>query len=171
MQLAQWIVQFRALHDKDKRDALSAEERSIYTAAREELARALLAAQRVQTLPGQSFRQALRVSRALQATLEVGGEILRAMTVDVSSGGFGALLAVAPPAGEKLKFTLRLPGGSDPLAGTVRVVGVVPRPGNARVAFSFDALADADRARLETLVFDTVLDQLKPDAGKPAAKA
>jgi hypothetical protein len=170
MQLAQWIVQFRALHEKDKRGALSAEERPIYAAAREELARALLAAQRVQTMPGQSFRQALRVSRALQATLEVGGETLRAMTVDVSSGGFGALLAVAPPAGEKVRFTLRLPG-ADPLAGTVRVVGVVPRPGNARVAFSFEGLAEADRARVETLVFDTVLEQLRPDAGKPAAKA
>jgi c-di-GMP-binding flagellar brake protein YcgR len=163
MGLAQWLASFRDLHERSKAGALAAGESDVYLAAREELARALLAAQRVQTRPGQSPRRAMRVSRALQADLEFQGEPpakVRAMTLDVSAGGFGALVGRKPVVGEEVRFALRLPGGTR-VEGTARVAGVVPGAGNARVSFAFDAITPEDAERLEVLVFDTVLEQMK----------
>jgi c-di-GMP-binding flagellar brake protein YcgR len=163
MGLAQWLAAFRDLHERAKAGKLAAGERETYVAAREELARALLAAQRVQTRSGQSPRRSIRVSRALQADLELAGAgAVRAMTLDVSPGGFGALLAKPPPVGEGLRFALRLPGGAR-VAGSARVAGVAPGSGSARVAFAFDDVPTEDVERLEVLVFDTLLEQMKKE--------
>ena len=166
MRLAQWIAGFKDLHDRSKKGALSAEERKAYLAAREELARALLAAQRVQAKPGQTHRQALRVSRALQANLAFGDDEVRTMTLDLSAAGFGSILAKARAIGEVASATLRLPGGEQ-LSGKARLVGFVPQAGSVRAAFTFDPpLGSEDAERLELLVFDTVLDQIKLEPEK-----
>jgi hypothetical protein len=165
MRLAQWLASFKALHQKAKQAGLSQAERGTYLAARDELARALLAAQRAQAKPGESPRQVLRVSRALQADLERNGERIRALTLDLSVGGFGALLARIPTMGEKVKATLRLPGG-ELVSGPARVVGAVQQGGSSRVAFAFDPLPAADQEKLELVVFDTVLDQMKLEPEK-----
>jgi hypothetical protein len=78
-------------------------------------------------------------------------------------GGFGALLARGPGLGEKVRFSLRLPGGVF-VEGAARVVGVVPNGGSARVAFAFEALSPEDAEQIELLVFDTVLEQMRLDA-------
>jgi hypothetical protein len=163
IRLAQWLKQFRALHDRARSGALPAEERGAYDAAREELARALLAAQRVQARPGQSRRSAMRVSIALQADLELAAGAVRALTLDLGAGGFGTLLARQPAIGETVKFTLRLPGG-DRVGGGARVAGVVASAGSARVAFAFQAVPAEDLEKIELLVFDTVLEQLRTEA-------
>jgi hypothetical protein len=163
IRLADWLKQFRALHERAKKGALSPDERRTYEGAREELARAFLAAQRVQSKPGQSPRAAMRVSRALQADLELSSGSVRALTLDLAIGGFGALLAQPPAQGERIEFSLRLPGG-DRVAGAARVAGVVASAGSARVAFAFDDVGAEDLERLELLVFDTVLDQVRTDA-------
>jgi hypothetical protein len=161
MGLAQWLATFRDLHERSKQGGLGVAERESYLSAREELARALLAAQRVQTSPGQSPRRSLRVSRALQADLELASAgAIRAMTLDLSPGGFGALLAKPPAIGEALRFALRLPGGVR-LAGSARVAGVAAGAGTARVSFAFDEVAADDVERIEVLVFDTLLEQMK----------
>jgi c-di-GMP-binding flagellar brake protein YcgR len=161
MSLAEWISRFRAMHERAKEGRLSPEERGGYHSAREELARAFVAAQRVQTRPDQKARQAIRVSRALQADLDLPSEkeMIRATTLDLSVGGFGALLAKAPPPNEKARFTLRLPGG-ERLQGEARVVGTQQGLGSARVAFRFEGLGGDAIERIELLVFDTVLEQL-----------
>lgn len=69
MRLTEWLTAFKALHRKAHDNALSAEERQVYLAHRDELASALLAAQRLTLQPGQLPRQALRVARALQLDL------------------------------------------------------------------------------------------------------
>jgi hypothetical protein len=158
--LARWLASFREMHERARQGALAGAERDLYLAAREELARALLAAQRVQVRPGQSPRAALRVSRALQADLELPGGKVRATTIDLSSGGFGALLAPPPAAGERVQFALRLPGGAR-VAGSARVAGVVQGAGSSRVSFAFEQVPAEDRERLELLVFDTVLEQMR----------
>ena len=162
MGITDWLLEFRALHERAKRGEISPAEAKTYDCAREELARALLSAQRVQTHPGEAARAALRVSRALQADLELPGGKVRASTLDLSAGGFGALLAMKPAAGERARFQLRLPGGKQ-VAGTARVVGVQPSGGSARVAFAFEDVGGEDRARVEALVFDTVLEQVRAD--------
>jgi hypothetical protein len=159
MSLAEWLRTFRNLHEQAKKKALSPRELETYLAGRDELARALLAAQHVALQPGVKSRRALRVSRALQADLEFHDGNVRAMTLDVSAGGFAALLAAPPKAGERCKVSLRIPGG-EVLRCEARVVEVKKLPGNARAAFEFVALSTEDLERVETFVFDAVLAQL-----------
>lgn len=160
MNLGAWLATFRDLHERAKAGKLSQKEAVEYRMAREELARAMLAAHRLSLKPGETPRAALRVARALQVDLDwtVGGT--RAMTIDLSAGGIAVLLDKAPPQGEELKYTLRL-GGGVTVAGQARVVNVRLQPNNVRVALAFQNVSEADREKLEVEVFDTVLGQLK----------
>ena len=159
MDLAQWMTGFRALHEKAKQGALQGSEERDYKAGREELARALVAAQRLTLQPDQSPRMALRVARAIQVELEsrVRKELLT--TFELSLGGFSAAMARPPAPDEELTATLRLPG-VDPLATQVKVVGVKAQPGSVRVSFTFVKLQGAAAERLELAIFDMVLGQL-----------
>src|SRR5512138_185279 len=157
--LTQWLLEFRQLHEKARRGQLSEREGAAYRSGRDELARALLAAQRLTLRPGETPRRALRVGRALQLDLDLGTARDRAVTIDLSTGGFSCLLAKAPPVGDEVGFSLRLPA-SEPLAGRARVTDVKVLPGNVRVSFQFASPSDADKERLELFVFDTVLAQL-----------
>lgn len=157
--LAEWLLEFRALHDRARKGQLRDAELARYRNGRDELARALLSAQRLSLKPGETPRRALRVARALQADLDLVTSRIRAMTIDISTGGFSCLLTRAPPLGDEVGFTLRLPG-TEALSGKVRVQDVKAREGNVRVAFMFVALSEADLERVELFVFDTVLSQL-----------
>lgn len=157
--LAQWLLDFRALHDRARQGQLRDGELARYRSGRDELARALLGAQRLALKPGETPRRALRVARALQADLDLVTSRVRAMTIDISTGGFSCPLTRAPPLGDEIGFTLRLAGG-DPLSGKARVQDVKPREGSVRVAFMFTSLGEAELERMELFVFDTVLSQL-----------
>lgn len=159
MSLAQWLATFRELHERARRGLLDGRDASIYRAGRDELARALLAAQRLTLKPGETPRQALRVARALQVDLDLLTSRERAITLDLSTGGFACLLAKGPPLGDEVGFSLRMPA-ADPLAGRARVADVKPYAGNARAAFQFLNLSSEEKERLEMFVFDTVLAQL-----------
>jgi len=160
MGFADWLREFRLLHEKAKQGELRGGDLAAYRTGRDELARALLAAQRMALPAGLRPRQALRVARALQADLQFIDGDVRAMTVDVSAGGFAALMAKAPKVGEELKVALRMPGG-EPLRSDARVIEVRPQVGNARASFQLLELEEADAERLELLVFDAVLAQLQ----------
>jgi hypothetical protein len=159
MSLADWLRVFRTLHEKAKKGELDGTDADDYRGGCDELARALIAAQRLTLKPGDVPRHALRVARALQVDLETPISHVRAMTVDVSVGGFSVLLAKPPPANEEQTANIRIPGG-DPIVTTVLPGEVKQQPGTVRVSFAFKRLSDADRARLETLVMDTALSQL-----------
>lgn len=159
MDLAQWMTGFRALHEKAKRGALVGPEERDYIAGREELARALVAAQRLTVQPDQSPRTALRVARAIQVELESRVRKEPLTTFELSLGGFSAAMARAPAPDEELTATLRLPAVA-PLATQVKVVGVKQQPGNVRVSFAFVGLQGAAAERLELAIFDMVLGQL-----------
>jgi hypothetical protein len=156
---AQWLLEFRLLHEQARRGQLKEADAVRYRTGRDELARALLSAQRVQVRPGETPRRALRVARALQADLDLPTARLRALTIDISTGGFACLLPRAPPLGDELGFTLRLPG-AEPISGKARVQDVKPREGSVRVSLMFTTLSGADRERMELFVFDTVLAQI-----------
>ena len=159
MDLAQWMKTFRALHERAKRGALQGSEEQEYKAGREELARALVAAQRLTVQPDQSPRQALRVARAIQVELESRVRKEPLATFEISLGGFSAAMARPPAPDEELTATLRLPG-TDPFATPVKVVGVKAQAGSVRVSFAFTRLEGAAAERLELAIFDTVLAQL-----------
>jgi hypothetical protein len=157
--LAEWLSEFRRLHDKARLGRLAGAEIEIYRAGRDELARALLAAQRLHLKAGEVPRRALRVARALQVDVDFAVWQARAVTIDLSTGGFSCLLAKAGAVGEEARFSLRIPG-SDPLAGRARVQDAKALQGNFRVAFEFLGLPEQDKERIELFVFDTVLSQL-----------
>jgi len=159
MGLGEWLEAFRALHERARAGQLSAEEQTAYQAGREELARALVAAQRLTLKPGQTPRRALRVARAVQVDLAAKATHVRATTSDLSLEGFSALLAKAPPVGEEVQCTLRLPG-AEPLVAAVKPVDVKVQEGNVRVSFAFGSLTAPQQERLEMLLFDTVLAQM-----------
>ncbi|HTT71700.1 MAG TPA: PilZ domain-containing protein [Anaeromyxobacteraceae bacterium] len=160
MRLGDWLNAFRETHEKSKQGTLSARDLSAYRAARDELARALLAAQHLTVQPGQQPRRALRVARALQANLEFRDGTVRALTQDISAGGFSALIAKPPQLDEEVVVTLRIPG-QEPVKVEARVNEVKPLVGNARVSFVFQHLAEALAERVETFVFDAVLAELQ----------
>lgn len=157
--LSDWIAAFRELHERARRGALTPSEAAAYRSGRDELARALLAAQRLTLKSGETPRQALRVARALQLELDLPTARERSVTIDLSTGGFSALLDKAPPVGDEFGVSLRLPA-ADPVVCRARVTDVRPQAGHVRVAARFEGLPPADRERLELFVFDTVLAQL-----------
>ncbi len=159
MSLSDWLRVFRTLHEKAKQGDLSPEDAEAYRGGCDELARALMAAQKLTARPGEAPRHALHVARALQVDLETPLSRVRAMTVDLAVAGFSTILAKVPPAGEEVTATLKLPG-RDPLTTAVLPGEVRQQPGSVRVTFTFRKLADADRAALELLVIDTALSQL-----------
>ena len=160
MSFADWLRVFRSIHAEARRGALSGDALREYREARDELARALLAAQRVALEPGVPPRRTLRAARALQADLAFFDGTLRIATRSISSGGFAAVLAKPQKVGEEVKVTLRLPG-EEPLQCAARVVEAKAQAGSALVSFRFVGLAEEDAERLETLVFDGVLEQLQ----------
>jgi len=160
MSLKDWLVQFKAQHEQARAGTLSGDGLAAYRAGRDELARALLGAQVAALKSGETPRQALRVARALQADLEWSVSKVRAVTQDLSAGGFSALLAKAPPNDEDVRVQLRLPG-SEVLDARARVVGAIVQPAVVRVAFAFAGMGPAEKDRMEFLVFDTVLQQIK----------
>ena len=169
MSLADWLKQFRSLHAKARAGGLDRRELAAYHASRDELARALLAAQRLTLDPGQPPRRSLRVARALQADLEFDDGTVRALTIDVSAGGFATRLAKPPRVGEEPKVTLRIPGG-EPLRVSARAVEVKPLSGTHRAAFQFVGLGEEDAERLELFVFDAVLQQLEQGDATPGRR-
>ena len=159
MDLTEWLREFRALHERARRGDLSGDDQTAYLAGRDELARALVAAQGLAMTPGLTPRQVLRVSRALQVDLETPFMQLRVMTLTLSIGGFSALLAKPPRPDEELKCAIRVPGG-ERIETMARAVGSKPQAGSVNVSFAFGTMAATDRERLELLIFDTVLEQL-----------
>ncbi len=159
MSLAVFLTRFRDLHRKDAAGALAGPERQEYLRARDELARALLAAQRIALKPGEVARESLRVARAVQVDLEWPKGRVRAASLDLSVGGFSTLMARAPSQKDVVKCTLRLPGGAK-VEAEARVAGMLVQPAAVRVSYAFHGLSQEDRDSLERLVFDTVLEQL-----------
>jgi len=160
MSLTKWLESFRALHERARRGDLGAAEHEEYRAGREALARAMVSAQGLTRRPDQSPREALRVARVLQVSLESRVRLERLATSELSVGGFSARMARAPAPDEELTATLRLPGG-DPLVAAVRIAGVKPQPGFVHVSFSFVRLDGAAAERLEQAIFDVVLAEIR----------
>jgi hypothetical protein len=158
MGLADWLRVFRALHEKAKKGELTGTDAEDYRAGCDELARALIAAQKLALKPGETPRHVLRVARALQVTLETKISTVRATTIDVSVAGFSVLLGKPPPP-EEQTATLRVPG-VEPVVAAVMPGEIRQQPGSVRVAFLFQNLPERSRERLEMLVIDTALSQL-----------
>lgn len=156
MDIRDWFAEFRRLHDLARKKELKPIERTAYLSAREQLARSFCVAQGL-SLEGESARKTFRVAQAMQIELSLASGQLKSVTMDISSGGFSVLMKQPPDSNEAVGFTLKLPGGAEPLVGRGKVVAVNKQGGNARVSFSFEKLAEPDIERLEMLLFDCAL--------------
>jgi hypothetical protein len=157
--LEKWLAEFRQCHASARDGQLEPEECHWYETARRELARLLLNAQQISREFGHTARQAIRIAWALQVELTLDDQAVRAVTLDISTGGFSALLGSAPAEGDAIDFSLRLPR-TQPIAGTARVVAAVEKTSHVRVSFAFAAIAAHDREKLEMFLFDKVLSHL-----------
>lgn len=156
----EWLLDFRASHQAAKRGELQGESLVTYIHGRDELARALLAAQNIVLQPGQRPRRTLRVARALHVDLGCHDGRVSAMTLDISAMGFSVLLPRGPEVGDEVRVSIRMPG-DEPLHAEARVVDVKPLVGNVRVSFQFIELEPTDSEQLERYVFDVLLAQLQ----------
>jgi len=155
-----WFNEFRVLHEKARKKTLNDSEKKLYLEAREQFARALTAAQGLTLKPGESARQAFRVAQAMQVELNFASGTVRSLTQDLSRGGFSVTIAQNPDPKELVGFSLRMPGGLDPLLGRAKAVSAKKQPGTYRVSFAFEPLSEAEQERLELVMFDAALARL-----------
>lgn len=154
------MAQFRSMHDRFRAGKLSDSERETYYSAREQLARSLMATQNLTLEPGQSARKSFRVAHSLQVDIQFANGDVRAPTLDLSVGGFSVIMPHPPSEKEQPGFSLRLPGSVDPLIGRVRFASTSKRGNSIRASFSFVELPPKEADRLETVLFDLVLQRL-----------
>jgi hypothetical protein len=150
-----WLDEFCNLHGQARRGELTSPDRERYVAARNELAGALLKAQRITLRPGEQARQHVRVAAMLPVTLRLGAGLVESITRDVGAGGFSVTLPSAPPPERLVPFTLRL-ARDEVLEGDARLVNFA----SDRASFSFDRLTAEALERIELTVFDAVVNQL-----------
>jgi hypothetical protein len=161
MGLQEWLTEFRVLHDKARSGTLSDYDAKLYKDGREELAAALVQAQRLTRKPEESAREALRVARAVQVDLELNSGKQRVVTLDICIGGFSTMMGVAPEPNEAVGVTMRMPEGKDPIVARAKIVATKRQAAaNHRVSFAFQGLLESDTERLSILVFDTALSRL-----------
>jgi c-di-GMP-binding flagellar brake protein YcgR len=110
--------------------------------------------------PGEMARQAFRVAQAMQVELSLHTGIIRAMTLDISKGGFSVVLGKPPAENEMVGYTLKMPEGADPIIGRAQVVAARKQIGNYRLSFSFHGMSEYDQDRLETVLFDAALSRI-----------
>lgn len=150
MDAAEWMVQFKRVHEHAKKHGSDEKHKAM----KEELARSLVAAQGLTVPDGQMHRKAFRIAQAWQ--LELDG-MYKCLTRDVSGGGFSTLVPGNLNVGQEVRFSLRIGAGQEPVTGTAKVVAAVKQAGNARVSFNIVSLANADVERFENAIFDCVL--------------
>jgi hypothetical protein len=161
LKLSDWIAGFCQLHERAKAGGLAPAEKTQYLSARDELAGALVTAQRLTLKDGETPRQAMRVARAMPVEMELAKGWVSALTQDVSVGGLSALVSASPPVGSRLQFRLKIGRGEEPLSGALRVVSVIEQKGAARLCASFEQLTPNHRERLEFMLFDNVVAHFK----------
>jgi hypothetical protein len=162
-----WLKKFTVLHDKARGGTLSALETRTYLGARNELARALLKKQQKKVPEGGKARLALRAAAAIPVDVHLPGNVAHALTQELWSGGF---TAIVPPLGlplERLKFALTVTKGGPPVEGWARVISDSAAGGSTRLTMEFEKLDPADAERIEFAVFDAVLGRLGPPGSTP----
>ena len=163
LSLNQFNSRLQELHAKARGGSLDPAERAAYERCRSDLARMLVFAQQLTRRPSETFRQALRVPLAFKLDVETTAKHReQTVTIDVSTGGFAAILVQARVSGETLAFTLHLP--DEALVGRAQVVAsspVAPDGKGFRMSFAIQDLQASDLERLEMATFDWVLAQLE----------
>jgi hypothetical protein len=163
-----WLQSFSALHECARRGELKGFDHAAYLRERGGLAHLLLEMLHVMLEPGQQPRRSLRAARALPIDVELNDRtLLRSLrTIDLSAEGLAVLVPGdrAPCAGQEVRIELGIPSGA-PLRARARVMNVHPRESGARCGVLLLDLDARNMERLETLIFDIVLEHLREEMG------
>lgn len=169
MDLLAFISAFADLHEKSKKKALEGDELKTYRTGKDELARAMIAAQQIQLKPGQTPLEAMRVPRVLQVDLDFSWGRERVATLDIGRSGFATFIEKQPPHAEAVGYTLKIPERIDPMIGRCTVADVQPYHGHLRTTFVFQDPNPQDLDKMERLLFDSLIEQFHR-AKPPAAR-
>jgi hypothetical protein len=161
MSMKEWLASFLELHTKAKQGRLEGTDLHNYQKSCDELAGALLQAQKLSAKPGEAPRDALRVPRATQVELSMTGGKQKVLTLELGRSSFVAMVALGPATGEKFEAVLRIPGSPDPVDCSVQVTASRRQGGSYRVSFDFVRIDEAAREKIGYAVFDTALENLK----------
>jgi len=156
----QWLLQFCEWHDSFKRGALPAEEAELYMQGRRDLCSTLLMAQRLAIEPGAAARGALRVARAYQIEFGLPAGSVTSITNDISTSGLSALVAESPPTGTVVWMRLKIGSGAL-IVGRCQVVKIIPKQGSILMAVAFEGLPGEAREKIETVVCDVVVSEIR----------
>jgi hypothetical protein len=154
-----WLDNFCTLHGRARRGELSPADREQYLAARDELAGALLKAQRIALHAGEQPRRTLRAAAMLPVCLHLPGGDVEAITRDVSAGGFSVTLERATVPDGAVRFSLRL-ARDHTVTGHARLVAFTAGKDSPRASFCFETLSPEAIEQIELTVFDAVVNQL-----------
>jgi hypothetical protein len=156
----QWLLQFCEWHDSFKRGTLPAEDAEAYMQGRHELCSALLMAQRLAIEPGAAARGALRVARAYQIEFGFPAGAVTSITNDISTSGLSALVAESPPTGTVVWMRIKIGSGAV-IVGRCQVVKIIPKQGSILMGVAFEGLPVEARERIETVVCDVVVSEIR----------
>jgi hypothetical protein len=112
-------------------------------------------AQKLTLRPGQLQRRSRRVAYLLKVTVTAPGFSHKTATMNLSTGGFAALLPDRPPPKVRADFALHTRLGC--LQGKARIVSAIPRDGSWLTSFAIDEMNDGARKALEEIVLEQVL--------------
>jgi hypothetical protein len=164
MSVPQFVAELRALHAKAKSGTLSQIERARYETARDQLARLVMVSQQM-SHSGQTLRAAFRMAKVFKVEVKSpDAPPIRASTIDVSNGGFAALLPTSLRVKSRVAFTLTLPnapggGGTAPITGHALTASVRQQGTLFRVSFHFEPLEREAKNQLELTLIDAVLER------------
>ena len=162
MHFEDWLKKFSALHERAREGKLSLVENRTYLGARNELARALLTKQQKKVPAGAKTRQLLRTAAAIPVAVHLPGGIVHALTLELWSGGFSAIVPPLHMPTNRMKFALTVAKDAPPIEGWARVVADAAAGGSTRLTLEFEQLSPPDAERVEFAVFDSVLTRLGP---------
>ncbi|HEX8792115.1 MAG TPA: PilZ domain-containing protein [Polyangiaceae bacterium] len=122
---------------------------------RRALADGYVLAQKLTLRPGQFQRRSRRVAYLLKVTVTSPGFSHKTATMNLSNGGFAALLPDQPAAQTHADFVLHTRFG--PLHGKARIVSTLHRDRSWLTSFAIEEMNEGARRALEDIVFDQVL--------------
>jgi hypothetical protein len=152
----EWLQRFLVDHDLACKHKLPPAERNAYERDCRDLSVALLAAQQMIHADSGATRRVLRIRWAMQVVMTAPGKLVRAVTRDISAGGFSALVGEELTQGEAVTCTLRVPSSGSVSSGA-RVLAVSREVTHFRICFAFVDLAGESRKILDGFILDRVM--------------
>ena len=152
------VLRLKELLASSRARPLVDDERAELDRLRHALHDGYVLAQRLTLAPGQMQRRSRRVAHAVKATVTGASFSETTATMNLSSGGFAALLADAPPRQERVEFTLQTRLGR--LRGKARAVSAVRRNRTWLTSFAIDEMLEDGRQLLDQIVLEQVVAQL-----------